>query len=78
MRKTFMDDQFDEWEAYVTAGQPGSDRAARVVFVCISTPTREPRSVTHASGDTTEAEHELFHIDEVALIELFNRAEPLP
>ena len=28
MRKTFMDDQFDEWEAYVSGGQPGGSLAA--------------------------------------------------
>ncbi len=78
MRKTFMDGRFDEWEAYVTAGQPGGDRAARIVFVCISTPTREPRFVNHPSGDPAEAEHELYHLDEPALIDMFDRSEPLP
>ena len=57
MRRTFMDDQFDEWEAYITGGQPGGSMPARVMFVCVSTPKRQPRFVKHASGDPAEAEH---------------------
>ena len=58
MRKTFMDDQFDEWEAYVSGGQPGGKLAAQLMFVCISTPSRQPRQIAHASGDPATAEHE--------------------
>jgi hypothetical protein len=78
MRLTFMDDQFDEWEAYVSGGQPGGTKAARMMFVCISTPTRRPRFVTHSSGDPTEAEHELHHMDEAGLMQLFKSSQELP
>lgn len=78
MRRTFMDEQFDEWEAYVSGGQPGGTKAARLLFVCISTPTRRPRAVVHSSGDPAEAEHELYHMDEAALVELFQSSEELP
>jgi len=78
MRRTFMDDQFDEWEAYVTGGQPGGSAAARVMFVCVSTPDRTPRFVTHPSGEPAEAEHELHQMDEVGLIDLFDSSEPIP
>ena len=77
MRRTFMDDQFDEWEAYVSGGQPGGDAAARVMFVCISTPTRKPRFVRHDSGDPAQAEYDLHHMGEAGVIELFNSAEPI-
>ena len=78
MRKTFMDDQFDEWEAYVSGGQPGGKLAAQLMFVCASTPSRQPRQIAHASGDPATAEHELFHMDEATLKELFASAKPLP
>ncbi|MEE9133821.1 MAG: hypothetical protein V3U13_09680 [Gemmatimonadota bacterium] len=78
MRRTFMDDQFDEWEVYVSGGQPGGSLAARVMFVCISTPTREPRWVKHASDEPAEAEHELQHMDEVGIMDLFSNSERIP
>lgn len=73
-----MDDQFDEWEAYVSGGQPGGAAAARVMFVCISTPSRKPRFVRHSSGDPAEAENELYHMDEAAVVELFKSSQPVP
>ena len=78
MRRTFMDDQFDEWEAYTSGGQPGGKLAARLMFVCVSTPSREPRQVVHASGDPAEAERELHKMDEAALKELLAGSEPIP
>jgi hypothetical protein len=78
MRRTFMDDQFDEWEAYVSGGQPRSAAAARILFVCLSNPERKPRFVRHSSGDPAEAEHELHHMDEAALLDLFHNSEPVP
>ena len=78
MRRTFMDDQFDEWEAYVSGGQPGGSAAARVMFVCISTPERRPRFVHHSSGDPFEAERDLYQMEMPAIAELFKGSEPLP
>ena len=75
MRRTFMDDQFDEWEAYVSGGQPSTAKAARVMFVCISTPARTPRFVNHASGDPAEAENQLFHMDDAGVMELFKGSQ---
>lgn len=78
MRRTLMDDQFDEWEAFISGGQPGGSLAARVMFVCVSSPQRAPRFVRHPSGDPAEAEHSLFHMDDPELLELFQSSEPLP
>ncbi len=78
MRRILMDNQFDEWEAYVSGGQPGTRAAARVMFVCISTPTHRPRFVKHGSGDPAEAEHELHHMADTDLLELFKSSDPLP
>ena len=77
MRRTFMDDQFDEWEAFVSGGQPGAKHAARIVFSCISTPARTPRAVPHASGDPAQAENELYNMDDDAVMELFKSAQEL-
>ncbi len=77
MRRTFTDDAFDEWEAYVTAGEPGTSRAARVMFVCVSQRDRTPRAVRHESGDPATAENELMHMDDAGLLELFERSEPI-
>lgn len=77
MRRTFMDDQFDEWEAYVSGGQLGGKAPARVMFVCISRPNREPRYVIHKSGDPADAEHDLFHMSEEELVGLFDHSDPM-
>ena len=52
--------------------------AARLLFVCVTTPDRRPRFVIHESGDPAEAEHELYHMDENRLLELFGSSEPIP
>ena len=77
MRRTFMDDRFDEWEAFVSGGQPGGSRAARILFNCTSTPARRPRYVIHASGDPADAERDLYKMDEAGVIELFKGSEEL-
>lgn len=78
MRRTFMDEQFDEWEAYVSGGQPGGSTPARVMFVCLSTPTRRPRFVNHSSGDPVAAESELYRLEEEGLAALFADSQPMP
>ncbi len=78
MRRTFMDEKFDEWEAYVSGGQPGGKLAARILFVCISTPAQHPRFVIHESGEPAKAEHDLHHMDEARLLELYGASEPIP
>lgn len=59
MRRTFLDEDLLEWEAYVTGGQPNTSFAARVFFVCLSDPFERPRWVAHESGDVAVAEREL-------------------
>ncbi len=78
MARTFNDDAFNEWEAYVSGGQPGTPDAARIMFVCRSDAGQRPRYVRHESGDPAEAERDLHAMDESALLELFRRSEPIP
>jgi hypothetical protein len=77
MRITFRDDQFDEWEAYVSGGQPGSSLAARIMFVCVSTPENSPRQTVHKSGDPAAAEYDLYNMDEASVKQLFASSEPI-
>lgn len=77
MRRTFMDDRFDEWEAFVSGGQPGGSQAARILFNCTSTPARRPRYVIHASGDPADAERDLYSMDDAGVIDLFKSSEEL-
>lgn len=78
MRKTFMDDGFQEWEAYVSGGAPHGDEAARIVFVCLSEPGKRPRFVHHPSGDPAEAERALVHMKDQELLTLFKDSNVLP
>lgn len=78
MRRTFMDDDFLEWEAYVSAGALHSEDAARFIFICLSRPEERPRVVRHPGGDPADAERELVHMSDEDLLELFDHSEPLP
>lgn len=72
-----MDDEFDEWEVYVSGGQPGGRRAAQIMFVCTSSPTHTPRRLVHESGDPAQAEKELGEMSDADILELFRNSKPL-
>jgi len=78
MRRTFYDEDFLEWEAYVSGGQPRSEAAARVYFLCLTEPSRRARFVKEESGNTAVAERKLEDLDDSSLLELLREAEPLP
>ncbi len=78
MRRTFLDRNLLEWEAYVSGGQPGTPAAARIYFNCLTDRTRRPLFVSHKSGDVTGAQKTLGELAENDLRELLERAEPLP
>ncbi|MFB6240516.1 MAG: hypothetical protein ABEJ46_02965 [Gemmatimonadota bacterium] len=77
MRRTFYDEDFLEWEAYVSGGQPRSEAAARLYFLCLTEPSRRARFVKEESGNTAEAERKLEQLDDGDLLELLKRSEPL-
>lgn len=77
MRRTFFDEDFLEWEAYVSGGQPSSEAAARLYFLCLTEPSRRARFVKEESGNTAEAERKLRELDDSDLLELLQGAEPL-
>lgn len=77
MRRTFYDEDFLEWEAYVSGGQPRSEAAARLYFLCLTEPSRRARFVKEESGNTAEAERKLEQLDDGDLLDLLKRSEPL-
>lgn len=77
MRRTFLDEDLLEWEAYVTGGQPGTPLAARIFFVCLTDPFERPRWVRHESGDVAAAERDLNDLSDQELLALLGDARPL-
>lgn len=78
MRRTFYDEDFLEWEAYVSGGQPRSEAAARLYFLCLTEPSRRARYVEEESGNTAEAERKLRQLEDSQLLDLLERSAPLP
>jgi len=58
MSVTFTDDDLHSWEAFATGGDYGLAIRPRVVFNCVSDPTRRPRYV-ELSGDEADAEQKV-------------------
>jgi len=77
VRRTFHDEDLREWEAYVSGGQPGTEAAARIFFLCLTAPGERARYVPHESGDVATAEKDLLKLDEADLLGLLEDATPL-
>lgn len=77
MRRTFIDSELLEWEAYVTGGQPHTPTAARIFFLCLTAPARRPLYTEHSSRDVAVAERELESMSDEELHSLLATATPL-
>lgn len=77
MRRTFHDESLREWEAYVSGGQPETEAAARIYFLCLTEPRERARFVTHESRDVAEAERDLHRLEDGDLLEMLQDAETL-
>lgn len=77
MRRTFHDESLREWEVYVTGGQPQTDAAARVFFLCLTEKRERPRFIDHESRDVAEAEREIRELSDAELLDRLEDAEPL-
>lgn len=77
MRRTFHDDSLREWEVYVTGGQPDTDAAARVFFLCLTEKRERPRYIEHESRDVAVAEREIRELSDRELLEWLQDAHPL-
>ena len=49
MSRKITDDNFLEWEVYVSGGQPDSVESARIFFYCLDAPMNPARFVRHES-----------------------------
>jgi len=76
MGRKIVDRDFHEWEAFASTGDFGRSRPARVIFRCMSDPTRRPRHVV-IDGDKSDAEAELQRRSDEELSRLFQKAEAL-
>jgi hypothetical protein len=77
MRRTFHDESLREWEVYVSGGQPGTEAAARIYFLCLTEPRERARYVPHESRDVAEAEREIRDLDDGELLDLLGEARPV-
>ncbi len=77
LSRQFMDEGMVHWEAYVSGGQPDTEAAARIYFVCLDDPFERPRWVSHESRDVAEATRALASHSEAELLALLADARPL-
>lgn len=76
MAREFMDDDMMRWEAYVSGGQPGMDKAARIFFLSLDSPLARARYVQHESRNVAAAQRELRAMSDDDLRELLATSEP--
>lgn len=77
MTRTFYDSNLQEWEAYVSGGQPGSVHAARIFFICPGDSDAHPRYVRYDSGNAAEAQKALLEYSEKELQGMLAESVPL-
>lgn len=77
MRRTFHDESLREWEVYVSGGQPKTEAAARIYFLCLTEQRERPRFVNHEAGDVAEAERKIRELSDGELLKLLEDARPL-
>jgi hypothetical protein len=70
MSRTITDENFLEWEVYVSGGQPSSPEAARIFFYCLDAPMNPARFVPHDSGNVAVAEAAVMEMSDEQLGEL--------
>ena len=70
MSRKITDENFLEWEVYVSGGQPDSTEAARIFFYCLDAPMNPARFVSHDSGNVAEAEAAVMEMSDEQLGEL--------
>ncbi|MEJ2546971.1 MAG: hypothetical protein P8125_04045 [Gemmatimonadota bacterium] len=74
MARTFVDEDFLTWEAYVSGGQPNSPEAARIFFLCLDARTSPARFVEHESRSVAAAERDLLNVTDEDLREMLARS----
>ncbi|HET6762168.1 MAG TPA: hypothetical protein VFH27_00815 [Longimicrobiaceae bacterium] len=77
MSKTFTDPDLQTWEAYASAGESGLASGPRIVFQCVSAPTRRPRFAA-GQGDEADAEAAVLAMSDEELRALLASSRELP
>lgn len=76
MARTIIDDNFLNWEVYVSGGQPETPEAARIFFLCLDSPMSRARFVEHESRDVSVAERAVIEMSDEELRALLARSVP--
>ena len=76
MNRMIMDDDFEKWEVFASAGRHGLGGTSRIVFRCRTNPAVPPRGVEVEMGKG-EAEREVLARPEDELRALLDRARPI-
>jgi hypothetical protein len=76
MTRTIQDEDLLLWEAYATAGDFGFPDRARLVFHCLTDPSRRARYVER-EGDKSDVENEVGTLSDGALLSLLGEAREL-
>lgn len=76
MTRTFQDDELLLWESYPAAPPFGAKRGARIMFQCLTDPSRRARTLEH-DGDRAAAARLLADATDEELLDLLRRSEPL-
>lgn len=74
MARKIIDENFLEWEVYVSGGQPDSKEAARIFFYCLDAPMNPARYVEHESRNVARAEAVLLEMSDDELRSLLGGA----
>lgn len=74
MARKIIDENFLEWEVYVSGGQPDSKEAARIFFYCLDAPMNPARYVEHESRNVARAEAALLEMSDDELRSLLGGA----
>jgi hypothetical protein len=76
MSHTFTDENLLTWEAYASSGHFGLAVRPRIVFNCLSDPSRTPRFVERP-GDEADAEEQVHELSEQQLRQMLRDSHPL-
>ena len=77
MSVTFTDEDLVTWEAYASGGRFGLATSPKVVFNCLSDPTRRPRYVELSGGDEAKAEELVHEYPEATLRQMLRESREL-
>lgn len=74
MSRTIQDQDLQLWEVYANSGEFGSADRAKMVFQCLTEPSRRAR-VLHREAKKSEVEQELSRLSDTELADLLSGAE---